>query len=174
MPVPRHPFHDPEEPVVATVDATAAHARFLVVARMPLLAVDLEGPEPEGPAALAPGLFRTLLERGLAVMEGFYGRDLPRGARVGLTLARDELRLEDTDETRLLSVPRASVDADWLEHAARLRGSMLLVGRNLGIDPDQTPKELCDLIERATADRRVAGAIVGFAEPREGLPLLFG
>lgn len=159
---------------MATVDATAAHARFLVLGSRPLLAVDLEGPEPEGPAALAPGLYRTLLERGLAVLEGFYGRDLPRGARVGLTLTREELKLEDADETRLLSVPRPSVDADWLHHATRLRGSMLLVARNLGIDPDQTPKELCDLIERGTGERRVAGAIVGFAEPREGLPLVFG
>lgn len=160
---------------MSTVDATAAHARFLVVRGLPLLVVDLEGPEQlDTPLVLEQGLFRTLLERGLAVLEGFYGRDLPRGARVGLTLTADELKLEDDAETRLLRVPRPSVDPDWLADARRLRGSMLLVGRNLGVDPDQTPREVCDLVEERTAERRIAGAIVGFAEPREGLPLLFG
>lgn len=157
-----------------TVDAQAAHARFLVVRGMPMLVVDLEGPETEAPLVLEQGLFRTLLERGLALLEGFYGRDLPRGARVGLTLTREELKLEDEDETRLLRVPRESVDREWLAGAERLRGSMLLVGRNLGVDADQSPKEVCDLLEASTQDRRVAGAIVGFAEPREGLPLLLG
>lgn len=157
-----------------TPDATAAHARFLVVRSMPLLVVDLEGPEDETPLILEQGLFRTLLERGLAVLEGFYGRDLPRGARVGLTLTGEELKLEDDEETRLLRMPRPSIDAAWLDGARRLRGSMLLVGRNLGVDPDQTPKEVCDVVEAGTVERRVAGAIVGFAEPREGLPLLFG
>lgn len=157
-----------------SADATVAHARFLVIAEMPMLVVDLEGPETEAPLVLEEGVFRTLLERGLAVLEGFYGRDLPRGARVGLTLARDQLRLEDEDETVLLRVPRESVDPEWLEAAQRLRGSMLLVGRNLGVDPDQTPKDVCDLLETGTTARRVSGAIVGFAEPKEGLPLLLG
>lgn len=156
---------------MTTLDATTAHVRLEVLRGLPLMVVDLEGPEPEGPLTLEEGLFRTLVERGLAVLPRFYGVDLPRGARVGVTLAEDECRVEDEDETRLLAMPRTSIDAEWRSAAERLRGTMLLVGRNLGVDPDQGLRELCDLLEEQASDGRVAGAIVGVAEPTTGLPL---
>lgn len=156
---------------MSPLDAMTAHVRLEVLRGLPMMVVDLEGPEPEGPLTLEEGLFRTMTERGLAVLPRFYGVDLPRGARVGVTLADDECRIEDDDATKLLTMPTASVDPEWRAAAQRLRGTMLLVGRNLGVDPDLGLRELCDLLERQAADGRVAGAIVGVAEPTTSLPL---
>lgn len=158
---------------MATTDAAVAHVRFAVVRDLPLLVVDLEPPEdePGAPPLLQEGLFRTLVERGLAVLPRFYGLDLPRGARVGFTLTGEELRLEDEQETRLLRVPRASVDPDWLVRAKAMKGTMLLVSRDVGVEPEQSVQQLCNLLEAAAAQGLVAGAIVGVAEPATPLPL---
>lgn len=156
---------------MSTTDAMTAHVRLEVLRDLPMMVVDLEGPEPEGPLTLEEGLFRTMTEHGLVVLPRFYGVDLPRGARVGVTLAEDECRVEDEDATKLLTMPVGSVDADWRSAAQRLRGTMLLVGRNLGVDPDLDLRGLCDLLEEQAAEGRVAGAIVGVAEPTTGLPL---
>lgn len=160
---------------------TAAHVRFVVLRGLPMLVVDLEeGADPHrgtdtgtDDGAQAGGqvrLFPLLVERGLMRLPRFYGHDLPRGAQVGVTLTAEELKIEDEQETRLLRLPRASVPEDWEAAAKRLKGTMLIVGRELGVDPDHSPKELCDLLEDAAGDDRIAGAIVGVAEPREGLP----
>lgn len=154
------------------LDALTVHARFVVVREQPLVAVDLEGDPPELPL-VQDNLYKTLVERGLVPLPAFYGVELPKGARVGWTLGRDELRLEDEQETRLLRIPRPAVDPIWEAAALRLKGTMFCGGWNLGIDPDQTVKELCDVLEAAAAAGRLAGAIVGVAEPSEGLPLLF-
>ncbi|MDX1622096.1 MAG: hypothetical protein R3320_13950, partial [Nitriliruptorales bacterium] len=90
---------------------------------------------------------------------------------LGVTLTSEDLKVEDEQENRLLRVPRESVPEDWEREAIRLKGTMLMAGRDLEVDPDHSPKELCDLLEAAAADDRLAGAIVGVAEPEEGLPL---
>ncbi|MBW3618980.1 MAG: hypothetical protein KY461_01935 [Actinobacteria bacterium] len=153
---------------------TTAGVRFLVVRGMPLAVVDLEPVEEGTPSLLADDLFRRLVDRGLAVLPRFLGQDLPKGARVGFTVTSDELVLEDEDETRMLRVPRSGLDPEWLARALTLRGTMLIVGRGLGIGPDQTGLAVAESVEAGCADRRVAGAVVGVAEPRTGLPLLFG
>jgi hypothetical protein len=162
---------------VATLpaDAVSAAARFVLLRDLPLLVVDLTPPQEaaDEPPALREGLFRTLLERGLVQLPRFYDVDLPKGVRVGLTLEPERLRLEDDQETTLLRVPRAGVDTDWVDRALALRGTMLCVGPGLGIGPDHEPHEVCDLLDLAATDGRVAGAIVGVAEPAQGLPLLF-
>jgi hypothetical protein len=156
-------------------DAVSAAARFVLLRDLPLLVVDLEPPPAaaEEPPALRDGLFRALLERGLVQLPRFYDVELPRGVRVGCTLEREQLRLEDDQETTLLRVPRAGVDATWIERALALRGTMLCVGPGLGVGPDHDPHEVCDLLDLAATAGRVAGAIVGVAEPAQGLPLLF-
>lgn len=153
---------------MATPDAATAHVRFVLLRHLPMVVVDLE-PPPE--ASAEPGLFTTLVERGMVVVPRFYGLDLPRGVRVGFTLTADELLLEDEDETRLLRAPRGAVPADWEAAAKRLKGTMLLVGRQLGVDPDESPQALCDRLELSAREKRVAGAIVGVAEPTTTLPL---
>lgn len=159
-------------------DAVSAAARFVLLRDLPLLVVDLTPPDttaetPDTPPALRDGLFRTLLERGLVQLPRFYGVELPKGVRVGLTLERQEMRLEDDQETTLLRVPRAGVDRAWTDRALALRGTMLCVGPGLGVGPDHGPHEVCDLLDLAATDGRVVGAIVGVAEPAQGLPLLF-
>ncbi|MFP5308978.1 MAG: hypothetical protein ACLGIR_05310 [Actinomycetes bacterium] len=155
------------------VDADRAAVRFLVVGGLPLLVVDLEGGEEvDTPILLGQSLFRTVVERGCVVLPRFYGVDLPRGVTIGLTVEREQMRLEDADETTLLRVPRASLDPDWYREAQRLKGTMFLLGRELGVDPDQTPQEVCDLLDAAAGTGRVAGAIVGVAETLPTLPIL--
>lgn len=153
---------------------TAAAARFLLVRGMPIVVVDLEPAEEGTPSLLADDLFRRLVDRGLAVLPRFLGQELPKGARVGFTVTDTELVLEDEDETRMLRVPRGALPPDWLARALTLKGTVLLVGRDLGIDPDQTGLAVAETVEAGCADQRVAGAIVGVAQPRTGLPLLFG
>lgn len=152
---------------------TQAHARFLVVRDQPLIIVDLEGDEPELPM-VEDNLFKRVVEAGLLVLPGFYGVQLPKGARVGWTLTDEELRLEDEQETRLLRIPRTSADPAWEEASLRLRGSMFCLGWHLGIDPDDEDKQVCDRLDQQARIGRVAGAVVGVAEPRTGLPLMFG
>lgn len=147
-------------------------ARFLVVRGQPLLALDIQGQPPSGPV-LDEGLYRSLLEAGLVVLEGFYGTELPRGARLGWVVDTSELRLENEAGDRLLRVGRDSVDAEWLQAALRLRGTMLLAGHELELDPDDTPKQVSDRLDTAARQRRVAAAIVGVGEAQSGLPLVF-
>lgn len=155
------------------VTDTTAAARFLLVRDLPLVVVDLEPVDPATPALLADDLFRRLVERGLVVLPRFLGQELPKGARVGFTAGSDTFELEDEDETTLLRVPRSALEADWLDRALALKGTMLIVGRGLEIDPDQEPADVARTVDEACPDGRVAGAIVGVAEPRTGLPLVF-
>lgn len=157
-----------------TAADTAAAARFLLVRGMPLVVVDLAPTDDDVPPLLADDLFRRLVDGGLLVLPRFLGLELPKGARVGFTLTADEVVLEDEDGTRLLRVPRAALERAWVERALALKGTMLVVGRDLGIDPDQTGLAVAEAVEAGCAEGRVAGAIVGVAEPRTGLPLLFG
>lgn len=150
-----------------------AHARFVVVREQPLLIVDLEGEEPALPM-VEDNLFKQVVEAGLLVLPGFFGVNLPRGARVGWTLSPDELRLEDESERRLLRIPRPAVDPVWEAAALRLRGTMFCLGWNLGVGPDDTDEQVCHRLDQQARIGRVAGAVVGVAEPQTGLPLLFG
>ena len=155
-------------------DATSAAVRSVLLRDLPMLAVDLEPPaDTDTPMLLQDGVFRALAERGLAELPRFYGVELPKGVRVGVTLEREVARLEDDAETTLLRIPRTGLDDAWLRRALELRGTMLCVGHALGVRPETTPHELCDLLDIAATAGRVLGAIVGVAEPRTGLPLLF-
>ncbi len=148
--------------------------RFLVVREMPLVAIDLVEPSP-GPTLLLDGsLFQSATERGLLVLRGFYGVNMPQGARLGFTLRGGELVLEDDGEIALLKLPREAVAIDWVMAAKRMTGSILVVGSMLGLTPDDTPKQVADRIDVAARAGRVAGAIVGVAEPTMRLPMLFG
>ncbi len=149
-----------------------AAARFLVVRDQPMLALDIDGDAPAGPV-LEPGLYRSLLESGLVVIESFYGTDLPRGARLGWVLEGGELRLETEDGQRLLRMDRDGVDDAWLVAARRLKGTMLVAGHGLDLDPDDSPREVADRVDVAARDRRVVGAIVGVGEANDPLPLIF-
>lgn len=147
-------------------------ARFVVVREQPLLVVDIEGDIPELPL-VEDGIYKRVVEAGLAEVPSFYGVQLPKGARLGWSLEPDELRLVDDRDERILRVPRGSVDPVWEAAALRLRGTMFCVGFELGLNADQTPKELCDALDAGARRGVLAGAIVGVAEPKQGLPLIF-
>lgn len=155
---------------------TPAAVRFLVVGGQPLLVLDIEGDAPDGPV-LDEGLYRSLLEAGLVVLEQFFGTDLPRGARVGWILEGPQMRLETEAGDRLLKVNRDSIDAEWLSAALGLKGTMLVAGHELGLDPDDTPGEVAVRVDGAARRRHVAAAIVGVgeAEPDDvfSLPMVF-
>ncbi len=152
-----------------------AAARFLVVRDMPMLALAL------GDTDADRELWRRLGDAGLAPVPRFYGVDLPRGARVGFTLSFEHLRLEDEDANGLLQLPRAAVDVDWVTTAKRLKGTMLTVALDLDLDADADDKAVCDLLDARARegeqtgdhDAQLRAAIVGVAEPKGTLPLLF-
>lgn len=147
-------------------------ARFVVVREQPLLVVDIEGTMPQLPL-IEDGIYRRVVDAGLLELRSFYGVNLPRGARVGWSLDASDLRLIDEQDAPLLKVPRSSVDPVWEAASLRMKGTMFCVGFNLGLHADQTPQELCDALDVGARETRLAGAIVGVAEPRTGLPLFF-
>lgn len=143
--------------------AIVAAGRFLTVQGMPMLV--LEGTDE---------LLATGRDSGLRPLPALFGADFPRGAALGLTLTRDDLRLEDEAGVGLLRVPRPSIDPAWLSAALRLRGTMLVVAVGVDLDPDADDLATCRVVDTAARAGRAVGAIVGVAEPREGLPLMFG
>ena len=145
----------------------AVEVRFLLARGLPLLvaAVADEGRGPE--------LATALVERGMVELPAFLGVQLPHGARVEFVIDPDELRLVDEQESVLLRAPRAGVDADWLEAALRLKGTMTLVVRGIELDPDEPARALVDRVDAVARDGEVLGAIVGVSEDRPSLPLVF-
>lgn len=145
--------------------------RFLVVRDMPLVAVDVLHVAGERPALLAGGLFQAAAEAGLAPLPAFLGVDLPRGAQLGWTLEPDRLVLQDDRGGGLLDLPRAAVDDEWCRHALRLRGTIFVLGRGLGLAPDDGAGSVAATIDAAARDGRLLGAIVGVAEATPLLPI---
>jgi hypothetical protein len=147
--------------------ADAVAVRTLLVAGMPLLVASTPD------AGRGPALVAALRDAGVLDLEGFLGRDLPRGARVGFQIDPRELRLVDEREDALLRAPRDGIDADWVAAALRLKGTMLVVVRGGHPDPDLDARALAATIEERARAGQAQGAIVGVAEERLSLPLLF-
>lgn len=151
-----------------------AAARFVLLRHLPLVVLDV--PDGGGPAPGSEPAERDLLEvleeRGLVRLPGFYGIDLPRGIRVGFALTDTELRLEDEAQTGLLRVGRDSIDPTWIDRALAMKGTMLVVGDDLDLDPDLEGRQLTDVLDRHASRGDLLGGIAGVAEPQTGLPLL--
>lgn len=156
------------------VDDTAADGegdgvalRSLLAGGLPLLVASL----PEG--GRAPRLHAALVDAGLQPLPGFIGHELPRGARVGFQLDTNELRLVDEREDALLRAPRSGLDAAWVAAATRMRGTMVVVLTGGHPDPELPPRALADTVDARARSGAVLGAIVGVAEERPSLPLVF-
>lgn len=145
----------------------AVRLRMLVVQRLPLVVVSVRA---DGPGV---ALHDGLAERGLAVLPGFLGVDLPRGARVGFVLDDTELRLVDDRDEPVLRAPREGIDPAWTAAATRLKGTMVVVADLGDLDPDAGVGEVAVTVDRQSRDGRVLGAIVGVIEERPRLPLVF-
>jgi hypothetical protein len=120
-----------------------------------------------------PQLRAALEDAGLVPLPGFIGHELPRGARVGFLLDRDELRLVDEREDPLLRAPRPGLDSGWVQAAKRLKGTMLIVLSGGHPDPGLEPRPLADLVDARAREGQALGAIIGVVEERQSLPLLF-
>jgi hypothetical protein len=141
--------------------------RTLVVGGLPLLIAGV------GDVGRGPQLRAALEERGVVAMAGFMGAELPRGAKVGFMLGTADLRLVDDRDDTMLRAARAGLDADWLAAARRLKGTMTVVVRGASPAPELAPAELAALIDERARHGDAWGAIVGFAEERMTLPLVF-
>ncbi|MFO7960349.1 MAG: hypothetical protein R6U94_05340 [Nitriliruptoraceae bacterium] len=141
--------------------------RSLLAGGMPLLVASVTA------HGRGPQLHAALADAGLAALPGFIGHELPRGAKVGFLLDRDELRLVDEREESLLRAPRPGLDGDWVQAAKRLKGTMLVVLSGGHPDPALAPRALADLVDARARDGQVLGAIIGVVEERPSLPLLF-
>lgn len=120
-----------------------------------------------------PQLHAALADAGLTTLPAFIGQELPRGAKVGFQLDRDELRLVDEREDALLRAPRPGLDGDWVQAAKRLKGTMLVVLRGDHPAPDLAPRALAEVVDARARDGLVLGAVIGVAEERPSLPLVF-
>jgi hypothetical protein len=141
--------------------------RTLVVGGLPLLVAGV------GDAGRGPQLRAALEERGVAALASFVGAELPRGAQVGFMLGTSELRLVDDRDDTMLRAAREGLDEGWLAAARRLKGTMTVVVRGASPAPELTASELAAVVDERARDGDAWGAIVGFAEERMSLPLLF-
>lgn len=147
--------------------ADGVAVRTLVVRGLPLLVASI----PDAPRGRE--LLAALQERGLPALSGFLGAPLPQGAPIGFMLDVRELKLMDEREDTLLRAGRHGIDADWLEHARRLKGTMTVVIRGGHPDPSLDAAALARVCDARAAAGDAWGAIVGVAEERPSLPLIF-
>lgn len=146
---------------------SVAGVRTLVPGGMPLLVADLPD-TPEG-AAVRDALRRA----GLRPLDGFVGVEFPRGATVGLLLEGEEMRLVDERETTLLRLDRRGLAEEWLLTSVRMKGTMLAVAGGIDVEALDDPAVLGARLETEARDGRLDGAIVGVADRRPRLPLVF-
>ncbi|MCC5949406.1 MAG: hypothetical protein JJT89_13235 [Nitriliruptoraceae bacterium] len=159
------PSATPDAAEEAMTDGVAI--RTMVVRGLPLLVASIDD------GARGGQLLEALEERGLPALTGFLGAPLPQGARIGFMLDGTELKLLDERETTLLRARQDGVDQDWLTHARRLKGTMTVVLRGGHPEPTATPPELARICDDRAAAGRAWGAIVGVAEERPSLPMIF-
>ncbi len=144
-----------------------AGVRTLAPGGMPLLVVDL----PDVPAG---GAVRDALRAaGLRRLSGFVGVEFPRGAAVGLLLEGGEVRLVDEQETTLLRLDRRGLAREWLDAAVPMRGTMLVVVSGVDVAALTDASSLAECLDVEARDGRLEGAIVGVADRRPRLPLVF-
>jgi len=149
----------------------AVEVRTLVIASRPLLVAAIAGGQR---GDRSNQLSMLLQQAGLPQIARFVGQELSKGARIGFSIEPDQLRLVDENDATLLRADRGGLDPTWLSSARRLRGTMFVLIEALSLAPQHAPGELITLIDQAAADGRVSAAIVGVAEQRPTLPLMFG
>ena len=144
-----------------------AGVRTLAPGGMPLLVADL-------PASTAGTAVREALRvAGLRPLAGFVGVEFPMGAAVGLLLEGGEVRLVDDRETTLLRLDRRGLAPEWLDAAVRMKGTMLAVATGIEVEALDDRAALGARLEVEARDGRLDGAIVGVADRRPRLPLVF-
>ncbi len=150
-------------------DPTMVGLHTMVLAGQPMLVLDA------GEHAVGDQLLGAVQDAGLDAIPRFFGFGPPPSPpRIGLTLEGRELLLEDDSGTALLRVDRGGLDDEWLGLAKRRRGSLVYASQGLGLGTDADPRSICVALETAARRGRVLGGIVGIAERKPPLPLVFG
>lgn len=167
------------EQTATSAAAETVEVRTLLMARRPLLIISLPDTSLPHPATAIDArvtgvLLNRLHEAGVEPIVGFLGHPLVQGAKVGFTLAADEVRLVDERDQPLVRWERSALDPDWLAAARRLHGTMLVVVRGVSLASHHDERALARLLDEAASQGRASGAVVGVAEPRLSLPLMFG
>jgi hypothetical protein len=147
--------------------AASAGVRTLAPGGLPLLVVDL----PETSNGLA--VREALRSAGLRSLSGVIGVDFPRGAAVGLLLEGEEVRLVDERETTLLRLDRGGLAPEWLEAAVRMRGTMIAIVTAIDVRELDEASLLGARLEAEGRQGGLDGAIIGVADRRPRLPLVF-
>ncbi len=147
--------------------AAPAGVRTLAPGGLPLLVVDL----PDSSSGVA--VRAALRSAGLRALSGLLGVDFPRGAAVGLLLEGEEVRLVDDRETTLLRLDRRGLAPEWLDAAVRMRGTMLAVVSAIDVGELDDPALLGARLEAEGRQGQLDGAIIGVADRRPRLPLVF-
>ena len=157
----------PRTRVARSAGDDAAGVRTLTVAGLPMLVIDL-------PTASTGERVRSALrDAGLVVLPAVFGVEFPRGARVGVLLEGDAVRLVDEQETTLLRLVRGGLAPDWTAAAVRLRGTMVCITAGLDVAGLDEPDELAVALEASARLGAVHGAIIGVHDRRPRLPLVF-
>lgn len=149
----------------------AVEVRTLVIASRPLLVAAIAMSQR---GERASQLSMRLQQAGFPQIDRFVGQELSKGARIGFSIEPDQLRLVDESDATLLRADRDGLDPAWISSARRLRGTMFVLIEALSLAPQHAPPALIKLIDQAAPEGRVSGAIVGVAEQRPTLPLMFG
>jgi len=145
----------------------AAGVRTLTVGGLPMLVVDL-------PTTVAGEHVRAALRTaGLVTLPAVLGVEFPKGARVGVLLEGDEVRLVDEQEATLLRLVRGGLAPDWTAAALRLRGTMTCITTGLDVASLDEPASLASALDASAQAGEVDGAIIGVHDRRVRLPLVF-
>ncbi len=144
-----------------------AGVRTLVPGGMPLLVADL-------PLTAEGAAVRTALrDAGLKPLARFLGVDFPQGAAVGLLLEGTDVRLVDDRETTLLRLSREGLATEWIAAAVRMKGTMLAVVSAVDVAEFDEESSLSVRLDSEARAGELDGAIVGVADRRPRLPLVF-
>jgi hypothetical protein len=145
----------------------AAGVRTLTVSGLPMLVVDLPR------VTAVERVRRALRDAGLVALSQVLGIEFPKGARVGVLLDGDEVRLVDEQETALLRLVRGGLAPDWTAAAVRLRGTMICVTAGLDVASLDESEDLLAALDASARAGSVDGAIIGVHDRRPRLPLVF-
>lgn len=151
--------------------------RFLVVRGRPLVLIDIQpataaaahaprGMDHSTPTAPRPRLYRTLVDAGLSVIDSRPGASLATDVDMRWVLDGVQLQLETVHGRRVLRIGTTRIDHDWLEATRHHHDATLLAGTQLGLDRDDSTRQVFNLIDQATRRGRLVGARVPIEHQR--------
>lgn len=149
--------------------------RFLVVRGKPLVVIDVgtststgatthgatsRATSRAGTTAQTPRLYRALMKAGLSAIEPHADAELSSDVGLYWVLDGDQVQLETVGGRPMLRIGTSRVDQDWLEATRQHDATTLLAGIELGLDRDDSTRQVLNHIDRATRHDGLVGARV--------------